>query len=80
MRRNNKRPKTPARHQRLTSVSLATWEAGIRRLAVPGQLISKITRAKQTRVVNRVVEHLLCKSKLSSNSAPPEKKKIGYKF
>jgi hypothetical protein len=38
--------------------------------------ISKITRAKWTRDVAQVVEHLLCKCKaLSSNSNPTKRKK-----
>jgi hypothetical protein len=41
-------------------VVLATWEAKVIRIAVRGQPIFKITRAKQTGEVVQVVEYLLC--------------------
>jgi hypothetical protein len=52
-------------------VTLATWEAEIKRIRVSGQPretdgenpISKITRAKRTGCVAQVVELLLCRCK-----------------
>jgi hypothetical protein len=75
--------KSPARCWCLMSIILATWEAEIRRIVVPGQprqilwetLITKITRAKWTEDVTRVVEvePLLCKHKALSSNASPTK-------
>jgi hypothetical protein len=69
------------------TVILTTWEAEIRKISLRSaqanssqDLISKITRAKWTGDVARVVEHLFCKFDLSSNPSPTREKKNSTKI
>jgi hypothetical protein len=75
--------KEKARHQWLTSLILAMWEAEIRRIKIWGQSrqislwdpTSKTIRAKWTGGMIQVVECLLCKCEaLNSNPSPIEQK------
>jgi hypothetical protein len=58
----------------------ATWEAGIRKIAVrgqPGQIVPRYlqNREKWTGDVIEVVEHMLCKWEAPSSNPSPTKKK-----
>jgi hypothetical protein len=68
-----------AGYQGLTPITLATWEAEIRKITVqaqPRQIVqetptSKITKAKWPGGVVQAIEHLLCNCEaLSSNPSP----------
>jgi hypothetical protein len=73
------------RHQWFMPVTLATWEAQIRRIKVQGQFreivfksfpIYNTTRVKWTAGVGQDIKHLLCNSEaMSSNLSPTKKKK-----
>jgi hypothetical protein len=72
-----------ARHEWLTPVILAIWEAKIRRVTVgsqPGKIVletpsPKIIRAKWTGCVAEAVEHLFFKCEVLSSNFRPIKKK-----